>query len=145
MSDKVRLDDQLCFPLYAASRLLAQAYQKPLAERGLTYTQYIVLMILWEDAPCSVTAVGDRAMLKSNTLTPLLKRLQQQGLIERNRDTNDERRLVISLTTEGRLLEQQCGCIPETLQANLAVSPERLLTLRRLLNDILPELKSVSE
>ncbi|MGJ8686748.1 MAG: MarR family winged helix-turn-helix transcriptional regulator [Spongiibacteraceae bacterium] len=145
MADQIRLDDQLCFPLYAASRLLARAYQKPLAERGLTYTQYIVLMILWEDAPCSVTAIGERAMLNSNTLTPLLKRLQQQGLIERDRDACDERRLVISLTEEGRLLEQQCVCIPETLHAGLAVAPEKLVALRQLLDDILPELKSAAK
>ncbi len=85
------LEHQICFPLYAASRLLTRLYQPLLEPLGLTYPQYIVLMILWEDAPCTVSHIGERAQLASNTLTPLLKRLEQSGLVQRERSSDDER------------------------------------------------------
>ncbi len=110
-----RLGAQLCFPLYAASRLVTRLYQQQLAPLGITYPQYVVLMILWEDAPCGVSAVGRRALLNSNTLTPLLKRLQQQGYIQRSRDGSDERQVLVSLTEAGRNLEQLCSAVPEVL------------------------------
>jgi hypothetical protein len=90
--DLLRLDLQLCFRLYAASRLITRLYQPLLEPMGITYPQYIVLMILWEDAPCSVLHIGDRALLNTNTLPPLLKRLEQQGLVLRLRACRTRRR-----------------------------------------------------
>lgn len=101
--DLVKLDQQLCFLLYAVSRGMTRAYQPMLAELGLTYPQYLVLMVLWEwhDAPVAeptVSALGQRLLLDSGTLTPLLKRLEQQGLVLRERDHVDERRVLLGLT-----------------------------------------------
>lgn len=110
--EHLRLDNQLCFPLYAASRLITRLYQPMLEPLGLTYPQYIVLLILWEDAPCTVSHIGKRAQLATNTLTPLLKRLELMDFIERSRDLDDERVVKVSLTRKGKALKQKCACIP---------------------------------
>jgi len=109
------LAEQLCFPLYAASRLVTRLYQPLLAPLGITYPQYIVLMILWEQAPCAVSCIGQQANLGSNTLTPLLKRLEQLGYVRRCRSASDERVVEIHLTDSGRALQQQAACIPQAL------------------------------
>lgn len=106
----VRLDHQLCFALYAASRAMTRAYQPMLADLGLTYPQYLVLMVLWEwhdSAPeePTVTALGQRLLLDSGTLTPLLKRMEQQGLVMRQRDSIDERRVFLRVTDAGLALQ----------------------------------------
>ena len=106
--DYLLLDYQLCFPLYAASRLMTKLYQHELEPLGLTYPQYVVLLILWEDAPCSVSTIGNRAELASNTLTPLLKRLESMGLVERHRDLHDERVVIVQLTKDGKALKKKC-------------------------------------
>lgn len=115
-----RLDEQLCFQLYTASRLVIRAYRPVLAELGLTYSQYLVLLVLWEaddrgEDPLSVKALGDRLLLDSGTLTPLLKRLQTQGLVTRTRDPADERSVRIDLTPEGRSLSDRAHEVPEQL------------------------------
>jgi MarR family transcriptional regulator, organic hydroperoxide resistance regulator len=137
---QLQLDNQLCFPLYAASRMMTRLYQDKLAPLGLTYPQYIVMMILWERAPCAVKVVSERAMLNTNTLTPLLKRLEQQGLITRRRDTADERVVVLYLTELGRRLRDDCECIPEALLSSLAVQEGDLLQLKEILHRLLPAL-----
>lgn len=138
----VRLDQQLCFPLYAASRLVTRLYHDKLAALGITYPQYVALMILWEDAPCSVSRLGERAMLNSNTLTPLLKRLEQQGLITRQRDARDERQVNIELTSAGRRLETQCQCIPgELISRFSAEEATEFAQLKVLLDKLLPRLR----
>ncbi len=112
MSDQdiIRLDEQLCFMLYAGSRAMTKAYQPMLKELGLTYPQYLVLMVLWEwaqetpDEP-TVKALGARLHLDSGTLTPLLKRLEAMGLVSRQRDSEDERRVFVGATAAGRELE----------------------------------------
>jgi len=96
--DHLKLDHQLCFPLYAASRLVVKHYKPLLDPLGLTYTQYITLLALWEEDHQTVTAIGDRLYLDSGTLTPVLKKLEQQGLITRTRRLEDERSVLISLT-----------------------------------------------
>jgi DNA-binding MarR family transcriptional regulator len=117
----LRLDQQLCFVLYACSRAMTGAYKPMLQDLGLTYPQYLVMMVLWEwvaegsKKPCeensceepSVTALGERLMLDSGTLTPLLKRLEQRGLLVRRRDTADERRVLVEATDQGLLLESK--------------------------------------
>jgi DNA-binding MarR family transcriptional regulator len=106
------LENQLCFPLYAASRLTTKLYAPYLEELGLTYPQYLVMLTLWEEDAQSVRAIGRRLYLESNTLTPLLKRLQQKGLIDRTRSTKDERTVVISLTTAGAELRERARQVP---------------------------------
>lgn len=140
--EALRLDQQLCFPLYAASRLVTRLYHDKLAPLGITYPQYVVLMILWEEAPCSVSRLGERAMLNSNTLTPLLKRLEQQGLIRRARDASDERQVNIHLTEAGRALEQDCLCIPGALLARVPGDAADLQQLKVLLDKLLPNLRA---
>ncbi len=139
--DLLRLDRQLCFPLYAASRLITRLYQPMLEPLGLTYPQYIVMLILWEDAPCSVSRVGERALLNSNTLTPLLKRLEHLGYVRRARGTADERVVQISLTAAGNALKIDCACVPETLLANVSYSPEKAIALKESLDELIRKLQ----
>ena len=139
----LKLDNQLCFPLYAASRLLTRIYQPLLARYGLTYPQYIVLMILWEKTPCSVTEIGERALLNSNTLTPLLKRLEQQGVITRTRNSGDERVVRITLTERGQALQEQCACIPVELRARLGFDDIKASHLKVMLDEFLELLRSI--
>lgn len=141
----VELDAQLCFPLYAASRLLTRQYQ-PLLERfGLTYPQYVVLMVLWERAPRTVGEIGERALLNSNTLTPLLKRLEIQGLIRRQRAVSDERVVDVHLTERGELLQAECACVQHALRDQIAMHPEKLLALKAGLDEFLAHLQKLDK
>lgn len=137
------LDRQLCFPLYAASRLMTRLYQPLLEPMGLTYPQYVVLMILWEEAPCTVSQLCRRALLNTNTLTPVLKRLEQSGWVERRRDTEDERVVRVYLTEAGRELREQARCIPGTLLRALGCSEAELGTLKGLLDNLVARLSSL--
>ncbi|AKH69129.1 transcriptional regulator [Spongiibacter sp. IMCC21906] len=140
------LDNQLCFPLYAASRLVTRMYHDKLAPLGITYPQYVVLMILWEHAPCSVGVVGEKAMLNSNTLTPLLKRMEQQGLLIRQRDNRDERQVNVTLTKAGLQLQTECSCIPAELMARFSDgAEEELVQLKHLLTRVLPKMQRALE
>ena len=145
MPEELKLDNQLCFPLYAASRLVTRLYKDRLEPLGITYPQYIVLMILWEEAPCPVKTISRRAILNTNTLTPLLKRLEQQGYISRQRDGQDERQVMVHLTLAGRALRDRCACVPWELLQSSGVSPEKLVALREMLNEVLPDLKQTLE
>lgn len=109
MSGAPRLDDQLCFALYAASRAVTRAYAPMLGELGLTYPQFLVMMALWENDDVSVSTLGRRLMLDSGTLTPLLKRLEKAALVTRRRDPDDERRVRVALTKAGRKLGPTAG------------------------------------
>ena len=106
------LDNQLCFPLYAASRLTTKIYAPFLEELGITYPQYLVMLTLWQYGMQSVKNIGERLFLESNTLTPLLKRLEQKMLIKRTRSKTDERTVMISLTYTGKELKQKAKEIP---------------------------------
>ena len=139
--DMLLLDRQLCFRLYAASRLVTRLYQPVLEPLGLTYPQYIVLMILWESAPCPVSHIGERALLNTNTLTPLLKRLERLGYVRRQRRTKDERVVEISLTEAGTALKSRCGCIPTELARMTDFPPDKVEALKGLLDDLLAELQ----
>ena len=142
-NDLLRLERQLCFPLYAASRLLTRLYQPLLEPLGLTYPQYIVLMILWERSPCSVSDIGARAQLASNTLTPLLKRLEQMNWIERRRDVQDERIVNIALTDDGRALKSRCEHIPMQLLTRIGYPLDEIQALKTQLDRLLTHLQSV--
>ncbi|HWA61253.1 MAG TPA: MarR family transcriptional regulator, partial [Caulobacteraceae bacterium] len=102
--DPLRLDLQVCFPLYAATNLIGRLYRPVLAQLGLTYPQYLVMLVLWEGAPQTVGSLGARLYLDSGTLTPLLKRMEAAGLVIRRRDAEDERRVRIALTEKGLAL-----------------------------------------
>jgi DNA-binding MarR family transcriptional regulator len=144
-SPGLRLDQQLCFPLYAASRLVTRLYQPLLEPFGLTYPQYVVLMILWEDAPCSVSHIGERALLNSNTLTPLLKRLEQLGYASRTRSRTDERMVEVSLTEAGRALEGRCACVPESLIDQVNYPLEKALALKASLEEFIRQIHELPE
>lgn len=113
--DSLHLDDQLCFALYHASRAVTRAYAPILEPLGLTYPQYLVLLVLWDGDDLSVKAIGERLRLDSGTLTPLLKRLEQQGLVARRRDDSDERMVRIQLTPAGRVLRTKARKVPVDL------------------------------
>jgi DNA-binding MarR family transcriptional regulator len=106
------LDNQLCFALYSTSLAMTKLYKPLLAELGLTYPQYLVMLVLWEQDDVSVSALGERLFLDSGTLTPLLKRLETAGLLLRIRSPQDERRVLISLTTAGRALKVRAAQVP---------------------------------
>ena len=139
--DHQSLEQQLCFPLYAASRLVTRLYQPLLEQHNLTYTQYIVLMILWQDDGASVKQIGEKALLNTNTLTPLLKRMQQAELLIRKRSKIDERRVEITLTDKGWQLKTRLACIPEQLIAKADYDRDKARQLKNLLEQLIEQLK----
>ena len=140
-----RLDDQLCFQLYTASRLVTRAYRPLLSELGLTYPQYIALMVLWEwsdkGKPAqTVGDLGERLLLDSGTLTPLLKRMEQNGLVNRNRDPNDERVVRIELTKQGLALSDKAAGVPMKLACKFKGEVGELLVLRESVRNLVEEI-----
>lgn len=138
--EQLKLGNQLCFPVYAASRLIIREYQPHLDKLGLTYPQYLVLMVLWEDDNLSVNDIAHRLILNTNTVTPLLKRMEQQGIIVRKRSDEDERKVIVQLTNKGRELQEDASRIPESLMSRLGDSNldmDELLRLKESLNSII--------
>ena len=135
------LDNQLCFALYACSRETTRRYAPLLAKLDLTYTQYIAMMVLWEREPVSVKELGARLRLDSGTLTPMLKKMEAKGLVNRCRDAADERRLVVSLTQKGRALRELALSVPFEMGKCINLEPEEAVELRRLLDKILASLE----
>jgi len=117
--DQLKLENQLCFPLYAASRLIIRQYQPYLDELGITYPQYLVLLVLWEKDAISVNDIGKKLILNTNTVTPLLKRMEKQELVHRERSKEDERKVVIKLTTKGKNMQEIASKIPLELGEGL--------------------------
>ena len=111
----LQLNNQLCFPLYAASRAVTKLYQPLLEKLDITYPQYLILLVLWEDDALTVNEIGKKLMLETNTLTPLLKRMEVKGIVKRTRSMIDERRVIIKLESKGVSLKQQALCIPTEL------------------------------
>lgn len=139
------LENQLCFPLYAASKAVLSRYKPLLDDIGLTYTQYIAMMVLWEDRSLSVSGMGERLYLDSGTLTPLLKRLEEKGLIRRARSAEDERKVIVTLTREGEALKAKATEIPLKIGRCLNLSIDEAGTLYHLLYKMLaPSACSVS-
>lgn len=117
--EQLRLDHQLCFRLYTASRLIVQGYQPFLPQIGLTYTQYIVMMVLWEKDSQTVGEIGAKTKLDTNTLTPLIKRLEAEGFVKRSKGKQDGRQTIVSLTPKGRELEAEAAKVPGCLADEL--------------------------
>lgn len=136
-SEALRLDNQLCFPLYAAARRVVSLYTPYLKPLGLTYTQYIVFLVLWEHDGLTVGELGRRLYLDNGTLTPLLKKLEASGMIERTRDTSDERVVVITLTDAGRALEQKAVEIPLRVGSCLHLDASQAQSLYMILSQLL--------
>jgi DNA-binding MarR family transcriptional regulator len=113
--EQLKLSNQLCFPLYAASRLIIREYQPLLDKIDRTYPQYLVLLVLWEDDAQTVNQIAHKLILNTNTITPLLKRMEAQELNTRDRSTDDTRKVMVTLTEKGRKMEQEAACIPEQL------------------------------
>ena len=135
--DMLKLENQLCFPLYACSREIVKKYKPCLDGLDLTYTQYITMMVLWEKKQMNVKELGECLYLDSGTLTPLLKKLEQKGWVTRQRAKSDERVLIVSLTPEGEALRQRAVNIPEKMACCVNLSEEESRTLYRLLYKIL--------
>ncbi|QQR99415.1 MAG: MarR family transcriptional regulator [Austwickia sp.] len=132
MDAELTLDNQLCFALNAAARAAAGAYRSALGELGLTYPQFLVLLALWEADGQSVSELGDRVRLDSGTLSPLLRRLAEAGMVERRRSSSDERRVTIHLTDAGRDLQPRVADVQRQLYRRLDMTPEEIATLRSL-------------
>jgi DNA-binding MarR family transcriptional regulator len=139
--DLLRLDLQLCFALYASSNMLTRLYRPLLEPLGLTYPQYLAMMALWEAAPQTVGALGRRLSLDSGTLTPLFKRLEKLGLVERKRDPEDERRVLIDLTDAGRALRDEAASVPLAVLCQLPLSPDEAVRLKDMLSRLAAGLK----
>ncbi len=135
--DALKLKNQLCFPLYAVSNLITRKYKPLLDELALTYTQYIVMMVLWEKAPVNEKYLCDALMLKSNTVTPLLKKLEKKGYIRKETNPSDERNLVINLTNQGTALKDKAICVPETMAREFHLTAEEAIFLYEILYKIL--------
>ncbi|MBB3227221.1 DNA-binding MarR family transcriptional regulator [Luteibacter sp. Sphag1AF] len=130
MKATLRLDDQLCFALYAASRAMTATYRRLLEDMGLTYPQYVAMLALWERDGLTVSELGEKLLLDSGTLTPLLKRLEAAGLVRRVRRPEDERSVLVSLTDEGRALHERAQSIPSQLLCQTGMATDDVIQLR---------------
>ena len=137
----LRLDNQLCFALYACSREIIKVYKPILDPLNLTYTEYVVLMALWEKDKIPVKDLGQKIFLDSGTLTPLLKKLEAKGYVKRTRETSDERCLSVCLTDEGELLQSKAKSIPKSMASCVNLSPDEAKTLYNTLYKILGSFK----
>lgn len=138
--DSLKLENQICFPLYACSREIVKAYKPYLDELDLTYTQYITMMVLWEDKELRVKDVGRRLYLDSSTMTPLLKRLEEKGYVTRRRSKSDERDLIVTITEKGEALKEKALSVPERLGACVALDPQKAQALYSLLYEVIGRL-----
>lgn len=137
----LRLDNQLCFLVYACSRAMTNAYRPLLADLGLTYPQYLVMLVLWEEGEISVKQLGGKLYLDSGTLTPLLKRMETAGLITRTRAQSDERSVVVRITPKGESLKVKAITVPEELFCRAGLTAEEFVWLRRKLSDMFHHLQ----
>lgn len=143
LPEQLKLENQLCFPVYAVSRLITRIYQPYLDEIGITYPQYLVLLVLWERDKRTVNEISRRLFLNTNTTTPLLKRLELQGLVSRQRSGEDERKVIIALTGKGRKMQPRAADIPGKISAGLAsetISMSDLIGLKEKLYSLIDTL-----
>lgn len=136
LEDMLLLDNQLCFPLYAAAKEVVRRYTPFLAPFDLTYTQYIAMMVLWEKKTVSVNELGKQLMLDSGTLTPLLRKLEDKNYLLREKSAKDGRRLIVSLTPEGASLKDKMVVVPQKMGTCVHLSPEETTELKRLLKKV---------
>lgn len=138
--DCLKLENQLCFPLYVCSKEIVRRYKPYLDELDLTYTQYITMMVLWECKEINVKELGEKLYLDSGTLTPLLKKLETKGYIKRERSKSDERNLIVTITKDGEALKETAADIPQKIGACVNISPDKAKelydTLYLILNSI---------
>lgn len=139
--DPLKLENQLCFPLYACSKEIVRAYKPYLDEIGLTYTQYITMMLMWEHKKLRAKELGLRLYLDSGTLTPLLKRLEDKGFVTRKRSSEDERDLIVTITEKGEGLKEKAVTIPARLGACIDLDPQKARALYDLLYEIIGKVK----
>lgn len=146
MDERFKLDNQLCFRLYTASRLITQAYYPLLSRHGLTYPQYLVLLVLWEKDAQPVNDIAKRLKLETNTVTPLLKRMAAEGIVTRSRGEIDARQIIIKLTPKGKGLKDKLSCVPETVAGSVlceSITPDTIPELFKTLDEIILHLSSV--
>ena len=137
---QLQLSNQICFPLYSASRLITKAYKPYLDKMGLTYPQYLVLLVLWENDGLTVNQISEKLLLNTNTISPLLKRMEKMELLKRNRSSEDERSVIVQLTDKGKKLKIQALPIPEKLITELIsdnIKFEDMLRLKDILNRLI--------
>lgn len=143
MDGRFKLENQLCFRLYTASRLITQAYRPLLSDHGLTYPQYLVLLVLWEKDAQPVNDIAKRLLLETNTVTPLLKRMEAEGVVTRTQGTKDARQTIVKLTAKGRVLQKKLMDVPEAVGSAVlceSVTPETVPGLFAMLDDIIRQL-----
>jgi DNA-binding MarR family transcriptional regulator len=142
--EQLKLEHQICFPVYAASRLITRGYKPHLEQLGITYPQYLVLMVLWEEEGITVNDIAAKLILNSNTVTPLLKRMEVMDIISRRRSTEDERKVLITLTEKGRNMRTTAAPIPLQLVEELqqvGITPQELMGLKMGLDRLVALLK----
>lgn len=137
MNEEVlKLENQICFPLYALSRVIIRGYQPHLDKLGLTYTQYLVMLVLWEQDDLTVNEIAEKLVLNTNTVTPLLKRMETMGLLTRIKGEEDERKVFIRLSEQGASLKEEASCIPQQLLESFGQDEEVLEDLLQMRNTI---------
>ena len=145
MKEEFKLDNQLCFRLYTASRLMTQAYHPLLSEHGLTYPQYLVLLVLWEADAQPVNDIARKLYLETNTVTPLLQRMEKEGILTRQRGDKDARQMIVSLTKKGRDLQKKLADVPFSMGKAVlcdSFTPETAPSLFNMLDDIITKLSN---
>ena len=145
MKEEFKLDNQLCFRLYTASRLMTQAYHPLLSEHGVTYPQYLVLLVLWEADAQPVNDIAHKLYLETNTVTPLLQRMEKEGILTRQRGDKDARQMIVSLTKNGRDLQKKLADVPFSIGSAVlckSVTPETVPSLFNMLDDIITKLNN---
>lgn len=140
--DPLKLENQLCFPLYACAKEIVKAYKPYLDELNLTYTQYIAMMVMWEHRELKVKELGEHLFLDSSTLTPMLKRLEEKGYVSRARSALDERDLIVSLTESGMALRQRALSVPARLAACIDLAPGPAMQLYNTLYELIGKLRN---
>ena len=148
MKEQFKLDNQLCFRLYTASRLVTQSYHPLLSVHGLTYPQYLVLLVLWEKDAQPVNDVAKRLVLETNTVTPLLKRMEAEGLLVRRKGTEDARQIIVSLTQKGKELQDKLDAVPLTIASSVickSITQQTVPALFEMLDEIIENFQAARE
>jgi MarR family transcriptional regulator, organic hydroperoxide resistance regulator len=143
-NNKLKLENQICFKIYSAEREITKLYRNLLEELDVTYPQYLVMLVLWEEKSVTVKELGQKLFLDSGTLSPMLKRMEGNGLLERRRSLEDERTVIISLTQKGENLKDKAQCIPSQLLENLSLDLMELNNLNQTLSTILNRIQQIN-
>lgn len=144
-NEQLKLENQLCFRLYTAARLIVQAYEPFLKPQGITYTQYLVLLVLWENDNLPINEIGKRLLLGINTTSPLIKRMEKQGLVARHDSDTDKRQQIVYLTQKGKDLKKKAAVIPSCMKENLTLCHlelEKLITMIPILDDFIKKMNN---